>query len=43
MNIRTATISGIPKELRIRDAGRNSHLAPSAADTADFGLARTRR
>jgi acyl-CoA dehydrogenase len=35
MNIRTATISGIPKELRIRDAGRNSHLAPSAADTAD--------
>ena len=36
MNIRTATISGIPKELRIRDAGRNSHLAPSAADTADL-------
>jgi acyl-CoA dehydrogenase len=36
MNIRTATISGIPKELRIRDAGRNSHLAPSAADTADW-------
>ena len=35
MNIRTATISGIPKELRIRDAGRNSHRAPSAADTAD--------
>jgi acyl-CoA dehydrogenase len=35
MNIRTATISGVPKELRIRDAGRNSQLAPSAADAAD--------
>jgi acyl-CoA dehydrogenase len=30
MNIRTATITGIPKELRIRDAGRNSQLAPAA-------------
>jgi acyl-CoA dehydrogenase len=35
MNIRTATITGIPKELRIRDAGRNSQLAPTAADIAD--------
>jgi len=35
MNIRTATITGIPKELRIRDAGRNSRLAPGAADIAE--------
>ena len=35
MNIRTATITGIPKELRSRDAGRNSQLAASAADVAE--------
>ncbi|MFZ2068413.1 MAG: acyl-CoA dehydrogenase family protein [Xanthobacteraceae bacterium] len=29
MNIRTATIAGIPKELRIRDAARNGQLAVS--------------
>jgi acyl-CoA dehydrogenase len=32
MNIRTATIPGIPKDLRVRDAGRNNHSAPSVAD-----------
>jgi acyl-CoA dehydrogenase len=42
MNIRTATITGIPKELRIRDAGRNSQLAASAADTADTADLRAR-
>jgi acyl-CoA dehydrogenase len=35
MNIRTATITGLPKDLRIRDAGRNSQLAASAADVAE--------
>jgi acyl-CoA dehydrogenase len=35
MNIRTATITGIPKELRIRDAARNGQLAPAAADIAE--------
>lgn len=34
MNIRTATITGVPKELRIRDAARHSRLVPSAADAA---------
>jgi acyl-CoA dehydrogenase len=34
MNIRTATITGIPKELRIRDAGRSGQLAPSGATDA---------
>ncbi len=32
MNIRTATITGIPKEIRIRDAGHNGHSVPSTAD-----------
>ena len=38
MNIRTATINGIPKELRIRDAARNGQLAASAAspETAEL-------
>ncbi len=35
MNIRTATITGIPKELRIRDGGRNGHLAQNASDAAE--------
>jgi acyl-CoA dehydrogenase len=35
MNIRTATITGIPKELRIRDAARNGQLAPATADIAE--------
>ena len=35
MNIRTATINGMPKELRIRDAGRHSQLA-DAAEPADW-------
>jgi acyl-CoA dehydrogenase len=35
MNIRTATITGIPKELRMRDAGRNSQLAANVADAAE--------
>jgi len=33
MNIRTATMPGIPKDARIRDAARSSVLAPSAAQT----------
>lgn len=35
MNIRTATITGMPKELRLRDAGRNSQLAANATDIAE--------
>lgn len=35
MNIRTATINGMPKELRIREAGRHSQLAASVADAAE--------
>jgi acyl-CoA dehydrogenase len=42
MNIRTATITGIPKKLRIRDAGRNSQLAPSVADAAEIADWRAR-
>ena len=42
MNIRTATITGIPKKLRIRDAGRNSQLAPSVADAAEIADWRVR-
>ena len=34
MNIRTATITGLPKELRIRDAGRSSQVVASNADVA---------
>ncbi len=34
MNIRTAKITGIPKELRVRDAGRNSQLAADVSDAA---------
>ena len=35
MNIRTAAITGIPRELRIRDAGRNAQVAASATDVAE--------
>ena len=42
MNIRTATITGIPKKLRIGDAGRNSQLAPSVADAAEIADWRVR-
>jgi len=35
MNIRAASITGLQKEIRIRDAGRNSQLAASAADVAE--------
>lgn len=42
MNIRTATIADMPKELRIRDAGRHSQLAASVADTAELSDWRAR-
>ena len=42
MNIRTATITGIPKELRVRDAGRNGQLASNTVDAAELTDRRTR-
>jgi acyl-CoA dehydrogenase len=34
MNVRTAAVTGLPKQLRIRDAGCNSQIAASDADGA---------
>jgi len=42
MNIRTATIKGVPKELRVRDAVHGVQLAVSVAEATDAADLRTR-
>ncbi len=42
MNIRTATINGVPKELRVRDAARGFQFSESIMPAADAGALRAR-
>jgi acyl-CoA dehydrogenase len=42
MNIRTATIKGVPKELRVRNAARGIELAASVVEAADAADLRAR-